>query len=119
MATFDYDEMADMATELLSEFGTSASLIRQTVTRTDQRPITTNATYPITCVVCSYKKTEIDGERIMVGDKKIVISVDGLSITPKPDDQILFTSGLTFKIIESDPIKPADTLICHILQARA
>lgn len=120
MATVDYAEIAATATEMLTEYGVTATLTKPP--RPDYNPATSDVEGGLSndfegpAVRDDYNVREIDGSRILRGDARIYLSVDGIP-QPAPGDLLAF-AGETFRVVDCTPIKPADVAVLYELQVR-
>jgi len=112
-----YDDMQDVATELLTEFGKSITFSRITKTFnkiTGKNTTATTATTATVGVEIPINQRLVDGTRIQSGDRSLIIDA---SYAPVMADTVSL-SGETWSIVEIQPIKPADTVIAYRLQVR-
>src|SRR4051812_28822870 len=119
--SFDYSDIADVADELLAEFGATCSLGVVTVgaydTATGGATSTSTAT-PITAAIFDFPQKYIDGTMILVGDKRVLISPSGLSAAPKAPDTLTDSLGAVHRVINCKAIAPAGTAVLYIAQVR-
>jgi len=117
----DYSEDKKSAYDDIKENGTSI-VIRQH-TPGVYNPITevaTGATWasnPTYGLFTGYSDRFIDGERIKVGDMRLLISSYGLSITLDEGDEIV-AGGVTWKVQNPNPIAPSNDPIIWKAQVR-
>lgn len=119
--SFDYDEIAATADELLAEFGQSCSL--GSVTDGAYNPETGEAspastTHPVTAAIFAYPQRFVDGTLIRVGDKRALVSPVGLTVDPKPGDTLTDAAGAVFQVIDAKPTAPAGAAVLWTLQVR-
>lgn len=114
-----YSDMADTALELLDEFGTTVTLQRTTGNLID--PVSgdeitgVDASVTTTGILTQYDESQIDGVRIMRGDRKLVLSDEQ---TPLPTDRVLI-GGVPWAIVAITTVKPDDaTVVVHHVQVR-
>jgi hypothetical protein len=69
--------------------------------------------------VLEYSNREIDGERIIAGDRRIYISAKGLPIQVAPGDHVVEASGKTWRVVQAQSLAPAGTVVFWDVQARA
>jgi len=117
MAIIDYEQMEQIANDLLSGFGKQFYVKRPgKVERVNGVEVKTPGTiYTITGVVAQYKPFEINGKTIISGDMK-------LAATARNEVQIgdvVKVDGKDWRIMEPGPAKPAEKLICYVMQLRA
>lgn len=119
-----YDDMQEVATNLVTEFGTSVSL----------RKIVSGAYDPATGAVTQsstdhagkgikvgYRQDMINGETVLQGDQMLFLTAtktDGTAM-PAPDttDRIVIGSSL-YQIIADMTVQPAATTVVYKLQIR-
>jgi hypothetical protein len=102
MATFDYAEMQAVANELITEFGQSGTVKRETPPDPVYGGEPTVTSYPATLVPMAYEARFIDGTVIKTGDMQIYISSVGLPIVPGPGD-VVSANGADYGVINADP----------------
>jgi hypothetical protein len=115
-----YADAKDDADELIAEFGMDATLIRPTVaagTRYDPTP-GADTERPVKVVVLDFNVAEINGNTILVTDKKILMAKGNLDLEPALSDKIRI-SGTVYSLVEPiKPFAPAGTVVFWQLQAR-
>ncbi|MEX0469914.1 hypothetical protein V6X73_09265 [Spiribacter sp. 390] len=115
MAKFDYIKTKSTADNLLDKFGVTRTFTRETNTGFDPSTgTTTNTTETFTAAVVwlSFNKDEIDGSLIQEGDARLLISGE-----VKVGDEV-DREGSTWRIVNTNPLYPADTLVYTEAQAR-
>ena len=121
MAAFDYTRARATAERLLARFGQAGSIRRTTTTGGDAwnpgSGTTTTTGYDCTVALLDYKDMEIDGTRVVQGDRKAYISTSGLSITPSNGDQ-LRVGSVDHAIVDIKQINPAGTVVVYMAQVR-
>lgn len=120
MSAFDYSRTVETAERLITRYG-QLGFIRRTgePTGPDYDPTPGVETeYAARFVVTEYDSREIDGSRIRASDKKVLLSVKGLTIDPTTSDLLVEHDGSTLSIVDADPLKPAETIVLWTLQAR-
>ena len=121
-----YDEMADVALELIAEFGQAGTLT--SVTKGEYDPVTGFGTDPVTLtqtgqlVLLDYTTQEAGiinaaGSLVQQGDKKIMLAAKGLVWAPTMTTTIL-ADGLTWTIINIKTTNPAGTPLLYELHGR-
>ncbi len=116
---FDYDEIASEALELLTDFGSTATLGRVTTGAYDPATgsaTTTSTPETVTCAIFDYPLRVIDGTRILTGDKQALMSAVGV-LPPKPGDTLTWQSTV-YTVVTSKPLAPAGTDVLHDVQVR-
>lgn len=119
--SFDYDNIAAVADELLAEFGQSCSL--GSVTDGAYDPATGEAApattpYPITAAIFAYPQRFVDGTLIRTGDKRALVSPVGLTVDPKPGDTLTDAAGAAYQVVDAKPTAPAGATVLWTLQVR-
>lgn len=122
MATF-YEEMQNVAVELIDEFGLDGTLVRYSK---DGEPNDRSfqATDEFTCraVVLNYEEKQIDGTRITVRDRNVLVSTFNVSFIITTQDRIVLPDhdgGLVeYEIINAVQLRPAALTLYWSLQAR-
>ena len=117
MTAFDYARSKASADRLLTRFGQTGTLRRQTSTGTSYNPTVTNTDYACTFVVLDYANREVDGTRILATDKRVLLAKKSLAIEPTTADKLLI-GGVEHKLIAVKPISPGGTTILYELQVR-
>jgi len=113
-----YDEMAEMALELLTEFGAPVTLSRETGGSTD--PITgvvtpgVDASVTTTGLIKPYPDKMADGVRILDSDRELVLTAEEEVF---PGDKPV-VDGEDWAIIRITTIKPAGTAVVYFVQVR-
>ncbi len=113
-----YRRMRNTATRLLTENGKAYPLTRGGTTIRDQygKEVTTPAvTGAVTGVITEYSSREIDGSLIATGDKKLAATAE---TEVRIDDRIEI-DGKAWRVVQPNPVKPADVLISYNIQLRA
>lgn len=118
---FNYTAAEATAHRLIANFGQAATLRLMTTTGgsafdpTSGTQTTTN--YSVTLVETDYTRAEIAGGLVERGDKKLLLSTDGLTVTPALSDKIVMNS-VVYAIIDIKPINPGGTVLLYEIQAR-
>ncbi|WP_339025768.1 hypothetical protein [Leclercia pneumoniae] len=113
----NYLRMRATATRLLTENGKAYQLTRAGSTIRDQfgKEVTTPAiTATVTGVVTEYSSREIDGSLIATGDKKLAATA---TTEVRIGDHIEI-DGKKWRVVQPNPVKPADMLISYNIQLR-
>lgn len=121
-----YDDMSVVATELLTEFGKVVTFERVSATFD---PVTgidstrTVTTYQTVAVEVPIRDALVDGTRIVVGDRFLIIDA---STAPCMGDKLRNTAVCSvipttelLSIVAIEPINPGGTPIAYRLQVRA
>lgn len=113
-----YSGMAATALSLLQKFGQTITLVRKTGDSVD--PVTgavtagTDASVTTTGVLSKYPDKMIDGERVLVGDRRLILSNEQVPVT----SDLVTIGGYDWSIIEIDTVSPAGTDVIYICQVR-
>lgn len=113
-----YRRIRATATRLLTENGKIYPLTRGGTTTRDQfgKEVTTPAVNgTVTGVITEYSAREIDGSLIATGDKKLAATFE---TEVRIDDRIEI-DGKKWRVVQPNPVKPADVLISYNIQLRA
>jgi hypothetical protein len=115
-----YTDLRTMADGLLTDKGTTLTLTKKTSGTYD--PATGSATvtetaYSITAAVFDYPQRVIDGTRIQHGDKKVLVSCEGLTVDPDVDDAVTISS-VSHQVVRARKISPAGEIVIWELQVR-
>ncbi|HGH3373470.1 TPA: hypothetical protein ACJIK4_002984 [Kluyvera cryocrescens] len=114
----DYRRMRATATRLLTENGKAYQLTRGGCITRDQfgKEVTAPVvTATVTGVITEYSSREIDGSLIATGDKKMAATFE---TEVRIDDRIEI-DGKKWRVVQPNPVKPADVLISYNVQLRA
>lgn len=116
--SFDYDEIALTAKELITEFGQSCVLTKVTQGTFDGvlggSTGDTTATHTVNTVIDNYSTKLIDGTNIKQGDKLAYIESD---VEPLIDNT-LKVGTVVHKIVNVKSISPAGTVVLYEAQVR-
>jgi len=110
--------MRATATRLLTKNGKAYPLTRGGDTIRDQfgKEVTTPAiTATVTGVITEYSSREIDGSLIATGDKKLAATFETVV---RINDRIEI-DGKNWRVVQPNPVKPADMVISYNIQLRA
>ena len=114
----NYLRVRATATRLLTENGRAYQLTRGGGTVRDQfgKEVATPATtLTVTGVITEYSAREIYGSLIATGDKKLAATFE---TEVRIDDRIEI-DGKKWRVVQPNPVKPADVLISYNIQLRA
>lgn len=119
-----YDEMAEVAADMLEEFGVAITV--KYITTSAYDPATGSATADTVTksakgYVDDYADRDIDGTKIKVGDRRVYLSVldaAGLPIAKPGTTDKLTISQLDYSIVNSKAIPGAGTASLYIVQVR-
>ncbi len=73
--------------------------------------------YSVTCTVSQFKSDEIDGTQIQSIDRKVFVSVKGLTIEPDTADRIVI-DGNEYSIVEVGAVETLGEIHIFVLQVR-
>lgn len=116
--SFDYGRSKATADRLIGRFGSAATLKRPNSSGPAYAPVEgTPTSYAVTVVVQDFANREIDGTRILTGDKKVTMAKGSLAIEPATSDTLVI-GGVDHAIVEVRPLNPGGTVIFYEVQAR-
>jgi len=118
---FDYSGMADVADKLITDFGQQVTLRRVTHAKDGSEPWKTTDTttdYTVYAVMEDFTSYEIDGTVIVRGDKRFLIAAKDLAIDIQPDDIIIMSTRVQWRVINSTSLDPGGTQLIWQIQAR-
>lgn len=119
-----YDEMAEVASELLDEFGVSVTV--KYISTGAYDPATGSTTTTTTAkssvaYIDDYADRDIDGTKIKVGDRRVYLSVldtAGSSIAKPGTTDKLTIDGADYSVINAKAIPGAGTPSLYDVQVR-
>lgn len=117
--SFDYAEVAQIARELLAEFGSTGQLKTSVAGTYDPETGTipqTVTTADVTACMFAYPERLINGTTILHGDQQAYLSAVGLTM-PKTGD-VMVWKGADYQVISAKPLAPAGVNVLAILQVR-
>lgn len=112
-----YEEMRDVAEEMIAEFGTTGAIRRTVQSGPSYDPVLTDTDYPCKLVTLEYDDRDIDGTLVLSTDKKIYVSTQGLSITLDKSDRVI-ADGKAYAIERLKPLSPAGIVVFWEVQGR-
>ena len=116
-----YENVRATAGRLLAadKFGRGMTLRRTTMAYNPatQTSTPTVADYAASGVVAEYEDKDIDGTLVKAGDRLIILSAEGLAITPTPADKVI-VGGVVYSIVRDKPTNPAGVAVVYELQVR-
>ena len=114
MTKFDYSRPASTAKRLLDRFGQNGSLSR-TVEDGGYDPfggpIQTTETTPCTVALLQFDNHQIDGELVLIGDRRALIAPDA-SFEPQAGDSLTVGSEV-LQVVRNRPVSPAGVVVLH------
>lgn len=119
MTSFDYAKSAATADRLLKKFGQTGA-IRRTSSSGGSNPwapeSTTTVDHPCTLAVLPINLQDagkdVGGTLIKASDKRILVSVEGLTITPTTTDHVVTSDGV-YTIVKNSTLSPAGIPVVH------
>jgi len=117
--SFNYVKAAATAARLIANFGTTATLTQTVNSGTAYNPTQTDTDHTIKAVTVDWANNEVDGTLIKATDRKIIISTEGLTVTPKIGDKITIGSDVMRLVEPFKPLSPAETVVMYETNARA
>lgn len=118
---FNYTSSKATAERLIAQFGQAATLRRVTVSGgsafdpASGTPTTTN--HAVTLVELEFTRAEVANGLVERGDKKLLLSTAGLTVTPDLSDKIVMGSTV-YAIHDIRPLNPGGTVLMYEIQAR-
>ena len=119
--TFDYAGKRDTSDRLLTKFGQSVSLRRTSSTGNEWDPIVTTADYATLAAILDYNSRQIDGENILVTDRRALIAagpLTALGITSIAPPDSIVVGGVAVPVVRVMPLNPAGVLVMYDCQLR-
>lgn len=123
--TFDYSKSAATALRLLTKFGRTVTLRKQTEGAYD--PATSSATITTTDytghgALFDFNERQLGttfapGSTIQIGDKRLSLAPSGITVAPVPNDLLIFGSD-TWSVINVKTLAPAGTVVMYELHLR-
>ncbi len=115
----DYGSIAIQVGAALAEVGTSATLYRRgRAYVSEHSPVYADPTpHKVTVMIDSYSLREQAANLVEMGDKKVLMSADGLAIEPTTDDWLV-VDGVEYSIENVDSLEPAGLSVLYEIQAR-
>lgn len=77
----------------------------------------TTATTTANAAVFDYAAADVDGTRILRGDKRVLLSAEGLTVVPDTTDRVTI-GGVVHHIIDVQAVSPAGDVVLYKLQVR-
>ena len=119
MSVFDYARSKASADRLLARFGQTGAVRRTPQTGTAYNPADgTPVNHTAVFAVIDYSNEDIDGTRVLATDKRVIMGVGTLTITPSTSDLLIEASGGVYKIVRVAPFDPAGTPTHFDIQVR-
>src|SRR5574343_103680 len=114
-----YSDMADTADELLTEFGQTVTLNRVMTGAYDPATgsaSTSTSTQTGRGAIFDYKTADIDNSLIKQGDKRLLLSPDGITAVTTGDAVVI--SSVTYTVTMVKQINPAGTVVMYDVNLR-
>lgn len=121
MAAFDYIESRDDADELIAEFGQVVAVRRTSTTGPAHDPTVTTADYTTLAAILDYNSRQIDGQNILVTDRRALIAAGplaALGITSIAPPDSIVVGGIAVPVVRVMPLNPAGVLVMYDCQLR-
>jgi hypothetical protein len=118
--TFDYAGIRATAGAQIVDKGMAMTLSRAAAGTYDvltSSAAVTTTNYPCTGAVFDFPTREINGTQILQGDKKVLLSAQGLAVVPQMSDALII-DGLQHAIVNVKALAPAGTVVLYTLQVR-
>lgn len=109
-AAFDYARSKATAERLIKRFGKSGAIRRMETSGEPWNPDLVPADYDCTLVVTDYTLRERESSMIGAKDRRVLISTEGLTITPTNSDKLRL-GGVDYEIVDIWPLEPGDTVV--------
>jgi len=115
-----YTQARASAGKALTQYGQAMTLTKKTAAA--YSPSTgsagvTETDYNCIGAVFDYVQAMIDGTSIKTGDKRVLLSADGLTVTPDVGDAILIGTEI-HSVVNANPLAPAGVVVIWTIQAR-
>lgn len=125
--TFDYTKLAAVAETQLEKFGQAVTLSRPSGVEATYDPATgtstpaSPATYSGRGAIFGYRRRDIDGTLVQVGDQRLLLSphqTDGTAMPePQTTDRVVIGST-TYTVQNVSKTAPGGTVVMYTLQLR-
>lgn len=114
--------LKQIASRLIKQHGQAAILLRPGERIPDGAGGSTpgpDTEYPVTLLSATYavELQWIAGGLLAVGDQRVLVSVEGLTLDPRTTDRLTI-DGVTFRTIRVSPLAPAGDVIFWEMQVR-
>lgn len=117
MSTYDYTRPRATADRLVTRFGQTGAIRRQTASGSENNPTFTPTDHECTLVTEAYKTSEIDGSRVMASDLKVILAKGDLAISPTTEDKLVI-GGVPYSIVDVSPLSPGGVVVLWQMQVR-
>jgi len=115
-----YTEARATAGAAIGQYGQSMTLVKKTTgaySPSTGSASVTSASHTCVGAVFDYQNSMIDGSTILTGDKRVLLSAEGLTVTPDVGDAITI-GGKVHSVINANPLAPAGVVVIWTIQAR-
>jgi hypothetical protein len=120
MAAFDYARPLATANRLIARFGQTGAVRRDgedtgpAYDPTPGEPVD----HPAQFAIVDFSAREIDGTRVLMGDKKALLAPGSLTIVPGLSDRLVEAGGAVWDIVGVETLRPAETTLLYTLVIR-
>lgn len=114
-----YAGLRSTAARLLGDKGQQMTL-RQRVSGAytpGQAVTVTETDHTVTGAVFPYSAILVDGTRVRVGDKRVLLAAEGMTVEPDQDDRLQIGS-VWHAVIAVKPVSPGGEVVVYELQVR-
>lgn len=113
----DYRRMRNTATRLVGGAGRDYPVTRKGEVKMIRgvEVAGDDSSFVATGVRVEYNAHEIDGQRVLAGDIRIVFTADA----PLQVGDMVQVDGVAYRVVAPNPVQPADEVICYRAQLRA
>ena len=118
--SFNYTKVRRTSDSLIAKFGTTVYIRRIDINSESSPwdPAQTGYTdYESTALITGYEESSVDGTLIKNDDKKVLLSAQGLDITPDYSDKLIYGTQ-EYEIRNISPLAPGGTVVLYELQIR-
>lgn len=121
MSAYDWSRPLATANRLIKRYGQPGRIARKVAgTGLPHNPeVVGPAYFDIDFVTLSYEDKEVDGSRVLMTDKKILVAVGNLPIVPTVSDTMVEKNGaLLYRIMNVEPLEPGGVTLFYWIQGR-
>ena len=119
-STFDYNKIQDTALNLIEKFGADATVKKASIAagaNAWNAPQQVASDKVGKAVRTEYSLYNINGTTIKAGDVKLLLAAKDLTVMPAQGDTVVF-AGTEYKVMNIDPIAPAEVILVYVVQLR-
>lgn len=114
----NFDErIASRVKALTDKVGTPIKIVRRTITSGPNPTQQSKREYSTVARINYYRKSEIDGTNVMVGDIMLQVPAEGLDITPATTDRV-YVDGKEREVISVEASYISTTVAFYRMQVR-